>query len=101
MINFIKRLFGISDKNKLTRDEIAEAGACPNCWGRQEYADQVRELERDLTKSNINRSKEEKKSFVSQFVETNITGIRLKKDGDEMTCPGCKFKRKLVPVKTN
>lgn len=94
------RLFG--DKNssdKLSEEELIEAGACPNCWGEQEYDDKFLQHVEDQTKANIsNRSK---KAFVAQFVETNITGIRLKSEGEQLSCPACKMKYKKVSSKLN
>lgn len=93
MLSFIKKLFAKEEKlTELSKAEVIEAGACPNCWGIQEYEGKVRKLEEDLTKSNLIKSKGGRKSFVSQFVETNITGIRLKKDGENLACPKCKAK---------
>lgn len=96
-MSFFDKLF--SKKNKkieLTENELVEAGACPNCWGRQEYDDQFVEYVEDQTKSNINHDKSNRKAFVQQFVETHVTGIRLKKDGDKLACPSCKGKYKFV-----
>lgn len=94
-MGIISKLFG-KEKNSevLTDDEIVEGGACPNCWGHYEYDGKYIEAEKDQTKSNINGEKQNKKAFVQQFVETNVTGIQLKKDGDNQFCPKCKTKFK-------
>lgn len=101
-MGFLNKLFG-GEKNSemLSDDEIVEAGVCPNCWGRQAYDGQYKEFVEDRTKSNINHDKQGQKAFVQQFVETNITGIRLKKDGDQQTCPVCKTGYKDVSSKIN
>ncbi len=92
-MGFFSKLFGNKkEKLELTEEEIIEAGACPNCWGTQEYEGEIRKLVEDITKSNVSHDKTKKKAFVTQFVETNITGIRLKKDGDQLACPKCKAK---------
>ncbi len=52
--------------------------ACPNCWGTQEYEGCYREFQPDATKANINGDRLWRKAFVQQFVETNLTGIRLR-----------------------
>ena len=85
----------------LTKTEFVQAGACPNCWGYQEYDEKFVEHYRDYTKSNINNNKQNQKAFVQQFVETYVTGIRLKKDGDKLACPTCKAKFKNVSSKLN
>lgn len=74
----------------LSTKEIVEAEACPNCWGKQEYQDLYIEYSKDKTKSNINHDKLHQKTFVNQFVETHLTGIKLKKENDRLNCPKCK-----------
>ncbi len=96
-MGFIGKLIGSNKKeSSFSSEEILEAGACPNCWGIQEYGGEFRKLEEDYTKSNINHDKSKKKAFIAQFVETNVTGIRLKKDGNQMRCPKCKKGFKTV-----
>jgi len=92
-MGFFNKLFGKKQKqDDLTDEDLIEAGACPNCWGIQKYGDQFQTYYKDQTKSNINSDKQHQKAFVSQFVETHITGIRLKKDGDNLVCAGCSNK---------
>jgi len=101
-MGFFEKLFGKKKaKVELSEDDLIDAGACPNCWGRQVYDNQFVEFVEDQTKSNINKNKQGKKAFVAQFVETHVTGIRLKKDGDQLQCPSCKGKYKYVSSKTN
>lgn len=89
-MGFFDKLFGNSnDKVELNHEELVEAGACPNCWGQQEYAGAYREFNEDPTKSNINRDKQHQKAFVAQFVETHVTGIKLKKNEGKLECPTC------------
>lgn len=101
-MNFFSRLFG-KKKPKPTVDEatLIEANTCPNCWGRMEYDDQFVEFTKDQTKSNINHDKTQQKAFVQQFVETHVTGIRLKRDGENLHCPKCKGKYKYSSSKAN
>ena len=92
-MGFLGKLFGKKEGSiKLNDQELIEAGACPNCWGRQEYEGEYIEYMKDQTKSNINHDKQHQKAFVQQFVETHVTGIRLKKDGDHLSCPKCSRK---------
>jgi uncharacterized protein YbaR (Trm112 family) len=102
MMNFLKKLFGKKQQSAIFSDEeLTEAAACPNCWGHQDYDQEYLSYVKDQTKSNINKDKENKKAFVSQFVETNITGIRLKREGDHQVCPTCKTNFKHVSSKAN
>lgn len=98
----ISELFG---KKKISifvsNEEIIEAGACPNCWGRNEYDRHYKEYVYDQKKSNINHDRQGKKAFIQQFVEDHITGIRLKKNGNQLSCPTCKNKYKYVSSNAN
>lgn len=95
-------LFGKKKEEvKLSKDELVDAGACPNCWGYEEYQDKFIEFTKDQTKSNINHDKQHKKPFVQQFIETNITGIQLKSEGQSLVCPSCESKFKHVYSKAN
>ena len=100
-MGIFEKIFGSKTKMDLSEEELVDASACPNCWGHQEYQNKFIDFVEDKTKSNINHDKLNKKSFVQQFVETNITGIRLKKEGDLMICPSCKSSHKIVPSKAN
>ncbi len=89
-MGFFKNLFGKKDQAiQLSNDELVAAGACPNCWGSQSYDDEYRAYTKDQTKANISGDKQHQKAFVAQFVETNVTGIKLKSDGDKMKCSKC------------
>lgn len=90
-MGFIGNLLGSNNnESSISEAEIIEAGACPNCWGIQEYAGEIRTLQADLTKANLSGSN--RKAFIAQFVETNVTGIKLKTDGDKLKCPKCNKK---------
>ena len=101
-MGFFSKVFGKKKNSDIfSNEEIMEAGACPNCWGRQNYEGQFVAFVKDQTKSNINHDKNHQKAFIQQFVETNVTGIRLKKDGDQQSCPTCKMKHKYVSSHNN
>ena len=92
-MGILDKLFGGKKNSEILSDEeILNAGACPNCWGRQEYDTRFVEYVKDQTMSNINNEREHQKAFIQQFVETNITGIRLKKDDQHLYCTKCKSK---------
>lgn len=101
-MGFFSKLFGKKKNSEvLTDEEIVFSGGCPNCWGYNSYDGKFVDYVQDQTKSNINNDKEHKKAFVQQFIETNVTGIRLKKDGDYQSCPACQTKYKKVSSHTN
>lgn len=92
-MNIFKKLFGTNDGAAVVSEaELLEAGACPNCWGKQDYDGEFVAFVEDKTKANINHDHSSKKAFIQQFVETNITGIHLKKDGEAWACPSCQKK---------
>ncbi len=101
-MSFLKKLFGGKEtKLKLDEDDIVEAGACPNCWGIQAYEDQFIQIEADRQRDIINHDRTAQKAFVQKFVEEHVTGIRLKKDGDQLVCPKCSGKYKYVSGKAS
>lgn len=92
-MGFFDKLFGKKETPQtLTNEELVEAGACPNCWGRQDYEGKYVEFVKDQTKSNINHDKAHQKAFVQQFVETHVTGIQLKQEGNHKVCATCQTK---------
>ena len=100
-MNLFKRLFTNRNKLSLSNDELIESGVCPNCWGKQEYENHYIQFSKDHTKSNINKDKDHQKAFVQQYIETGITGIQLKREGDYMICPTCKTRHKYVSSRAN
>ena len=96
------KVFGKNKSSDLfTEDELLGVEVCPNCWGRLEYDNQYLTYVADQTKDQINHDKQHQKAFIQKFVQTNITGIRLKAEGDYLTCPACKTKYKRVSSKAN
>ncbi len=79
-----------SSKLKLTSNDIAEAGACPNCWGKQEWEGKFIAFERDRERDIINKDRQAQKAFVQQYIEERVTGIHLVAEGDLYVCPVCK-----------
>lgn len=95
-MNILKSLLGIKE-NQVQNSALN----CPNCWGKQSYEGEFIKVTNDRTKSSINKEKGYKKTFVQKFVERNITGVRLKKDGDILACPKCNGRYKYVSAKAN
>ena len=101
-MSFLKKLFGGKFDTELVSEvALTEAGVCPNCWGKEAYDGKFVDFVKDQTKSNINQDKQNQKAFVQQFIETNLTGIRLKSEGDHQVCLKCKMKYKKVDAKAN
>ena len=69
-----------------TKNNVPE-GLCPNCWGTQEYDNQIREMYRDQ-QIDVNNH-EANYAFIQDFVVTHIDGIRLKKGNNSLECPTC------------
>lgn len=65
-------------------------GYCPNCWGKQEYDNQIRELYEDK-QIDVNNH-EANYAFIQNFVVTHLDGIHLKKGDNGLVCPTCHTK---------
>ncbi|MFK7954382.1 MAG: hypothetical protein AB8B73_16135 [Ekhidna sp.] len=74
--------------NIFTKKEIVDAGACPNCWGEQEYDNVVREMV--LDKQIDVKNHEAKHSFIQDFVVNHVSGIHLQKGESGLQCQKCK-----------
>ena len=62
----------------------------PNCWGKQEYDNQVRKMYRDK-QIEINNH-EANHAFIKDFDTKYLTGIHLKIEGNKLQCPTCRVK---------
>ena len=99
-MSLFKNVFGNKDTDaSLDEGDLIEVGVCPNCWGKQEYDGKYVAFVKDQTKSDLNHDPAHKKAFVQHFIETSVTGIRLKKEGDLQVCPTCAGKYKSVSPK--
>ena len=89
-MSFFKKIFGIGK----IEDEFTKApeGACPNCWGDQEYDNLVREKFKD-TQIDVNNGAA-KHAFIQDFMVTNLKGIKLRSTVHGSECPTCKVKFK-------
>ncbi len=89
MKNPFKNLFGKKQSEIFSEEELKSAGACPNCWGHQDYDGEYLQFVEDQTKSNINHDKSNQKAFIAQFVEERVSGIKLRKVENKLSCPVC------------
>ena len=77
-------------KGKVAGKEIAAPeGICPNCWGSQEYAGAVRELEEDF-QVDVNAGNAQH-AFIQKFMVKYVDGIKLRNKIDGLTCERCKM----------
>ena len=76
-MSILNKIFGSSDP-------ITPAdGFCPNCWGRQEYQDQIIEA---AEKQNVDlKNIDQKKGWIQAYAEKNLTGLKL----ESGSCPVC------------
>ena len=72
-----------------TENEVPE-GLCPNCWGSQEYDNQIRELYQDKQIDVNNHAANH--AFIQEFVVSNLNGIKLTKGNNGVECPTCHAK---------
>ena len=86
----IDKLIAFFKKPKVETEDKTPKGFCPNCWGEQEYDNQVRELYKDR-QINVNNHNENY-AFIQDFMVTHLNGIHLKKGNNSFECPTCKVK---------
>ena len=72
-----------------TKNETPE-GVCPNCWGKQEYDNVIRELYQD-NQIDVNNG-QANHNFIKNVVVNKIEGIRLKKGNTGLVCTVCVVK---------
>jgi len=79
-------------KEPALEKNLIDAEMCPNCWGKQEYGNEYREIVKERGKDAHNQ-----KAFVEKFIETHLTGIRLKREQDKLICQFCErvYKKSL------
>ena len=84
--NLIKFFSKPQNETKNTTPE----GYCPNCWGKQDYDNQIREMYKDK-QIDVNNG-EANYAFIQKFVVKHIDGIHLKRGKNSFECPTCKLK---------
>lgn len=83
----INTLLSFFKKPKEETQGNAPAGYCPNCWGSQEYDNEIRELYKDK-QVDVNNH-EANYAFIQDFVVNRIDGIKLKRGNNSLECPTC------------
>ena len=84
----IEALIKFFKKPKEETKNIPPDGLCPNCWGEQEYDNQIREMLKDKQIDVNNHAANY--AFIQEFMITNLNGIKLKKGNNSLECPTCK-----------
>ena len=89
----IDKLIAFFKKPTSETQDTTPEGFCPNCWGKQEYDGQIRELYKDK-QIDVNNH-EGNYAFIQKFVVKHVDGIHLKKGKNSFDCPTChaKFNR--------
>ncbi|MEO1435707.1 MAG: hypothetical protein AAFV80_09240 [Bacteroidota bacterium] len=100
-MNVIKKLFSGKPSTIFSKAALGENEVCPNCWGRYNYDGKYREFVEDQTKANRTPGATNRKAFIAKFVETHITGIRLKNESERLLCTACNTSYKSVSEKAN
>ena len=96
-MSILEKLMALLTGGKPANEEnLVNAEVCPNCWGKQEYDNEVRDVVNDRSKTP-----HEKKAFVAKFVETHVTGIALRHEDDKLVCPACDGVYKNSRTNTN
>ena len=69
-MEFVKKLFGGKETPSVAKEN------CPNCWGRQEYLNQILESSsrETIDLNNINR----KKGWIVGYVEKHFIGLSMR-----------------------
>lgn len=86
----IETLISFFKKTKAETKGITPSGLCPNCWGSQEYDNQIREMYKDQQVEVNNH--EANYAFIQKFVVTHVDGIHLKSANNNFECPTCRNK---------
>ena len=87
-MDFIDELASFFTKTEDETKDQVPVGACPVCWGEQEYDGQIRELYKDK-QIDVNNGKANH-TFIQKFVVKRLDGIQLKKGNNGYECPTCK-----------
>lgn len=79
-------------KDLFSKEELLSRDICPDCWEQMTYYNEYMTYVEDRTKTDIHGpvSDSSNKAFIEDFVQDNITGIKLKNDHHRKYCPTCK-----------
>lgn len=79
------------NKNVFSKEELLSKDICPDCWDEMAYYNEYMTFVEDRTKTDLHGpdSDSSNKAFIEDFVQDNITGIKLKNDHNRRYCPTC------------
>ena len=86
----IEELISFFKKPKEETQSKVPQGLCPNCWGTQEFDNQIRDLYYDK-QIDVNNHKANY-AFIQKFMVTHLDGIHLRKGNNSYECPTCRTK---------
>ena len=89
-MSLIHSLLEYFSKPKEEVEGTTPEGLCPNCWGRQEYDNVIREMYMDK-QIDVNNHKAHY-AFVQDYIVNHVNGIKLIKGTSSYECPTCKVK---------
>lgn len=80
----IKKFFSRKEGGDI---ETVPDGYCPNCWGTQEYGGKFFDAVKlaRIDRGNI----DQKKGWIQDYANKNLSGIRLQHQGNEWICNRC------------
>ena len=91
-MKLLGRLFKTKDDGSLEVER--PDNICPNCWGQQEYGETIRQGIYDKQIEVNNHSAV--RSFITKYIEENITGSYLQTDNEGTYCPKCRTRYKDI-----
>ena len=74
-------------KSKFLKKIEAISGYCPNCWGRQEYQNQIRSVARK-EKVDLNNL-DQKLGWIQAYAAKNLNPIKLVDANGKIICKSC------------
>lgn len=84
-MNGVKNILDFLNKNPNNSKDNTPEDFCPNCWGRQEYGGHFYKAVKSLSFKDL----EQKKSWITSYVEHNLKGIHLKHKDGKQVCNVC------------
>lgn len=93
-MNLINTLSNLLKSNITENLSITPEGLCPNCWGIHEYGgkfyESVKNEPNHINKSNPNIG------WIQDYVNKNLTDIKLQSTTQGIVCPNCAISLKEV-----
>jgi len=91
-MNIFKKFIGFNSERIVSKRDLLDHEICPNCWGRQEYDNLFYKEYGDFMNDKMSTVSSDRKAFIAKFVDTHVSGIKLKKMNGKRICPDCNGK---------